>query len=160
MAACFIIALLHFYLYYFLSHSRLGDICFIPVRNIITIDGRVISLSSNHNSARLEDICFVLFQTVIKRVNYETSLIITTPINKTTKHGMVTLANTERLFKIDLTVHMDIKPNPDPNASISPDTRRQEFNFCANNTTIGYTRNQLMTLKRLNIPSQMNFISY
>ena len=57
---------------------------------------------------------FINFQVVFTSVKARSFSELVNPACKSTKHGIILLALPSRLYKIDLTIHMDIKGNPGP----------------------------------------------
>ena len=91
----------------------------------------------------------VTLKAVFKRNEGETNSNLNLPISRTTRHGTTVLALPSRVFWMDLTLHMDIESNPDPEEDAVA-TRRESslepyLNYCAT-TTIAYSRNQLLNL--------------
>ena len=70
-----------------------------------------------------------------------------TSVFKTTKHGSVSLALPDKLYWIDLTVHMDIQRNPGP-VSSEPSAQFQPL-LCKSNlpVLIKYSRTELLNLR-------------
>ena len=54
------------------------------------------------------------FRAAMKRIYANSNSEVSFPAFKATKHGAVTLVLPGRVFSTDLTIHMDVKANPEP----------------------------------------------
>ena len=58
---------------------------------------------------------------VIRRHNLQSHFAVSLVLIKQSKHGTTCIALPSRLFVIDLTVHVDISPNPGPDVQLKPE---------------------------------------
>ena len=57
---------------------------------------------------------YMNFRAAMKRIYANSNSEVSFPAFKATKHGTVTLVLPGRIFSTDLTIHMDVKANPEP----------------------------------------------
>ena len=91
-------------------------------------------------------VCYLTSRIEFKRDKASSHKNISSPTSKTTKHDVVPLAVPDKLYWIDLTVHMDIQSNPRPEISDQSHTRRTHLKskFPA---AIKYSRTGLLNLR-------------
>ena len=91
---------------------------------------------------------------VIRRLNLESHFAVSFVLTKQTKHGTTCLALPSRPFVIDLTVHVDISPNPGPDAQCKSEYGKSDDKLlsCATAAalrSIRYSRTDLLSPKWL-----------
>ena len=103
-----------------------------------------------HLKYNFTPIFMINFKTALESVDCNPDCDIFLPISKITKHGIVTLALPSHTFLMDLTVHMDIKVNPDPETVITERNATGSMLLNSNVPAIGtieYSRSDLFKRK-------------
>ena len=103
-----------------------------------------------HLKYNFTPIFMIYFKTALKRIDCNSDSDIVFPISKITTHVIVTLALPSHTFLMDLTVHMDIKVNPDPETVITVRNATGSMLLNSNVPAIGtieYSRSDLFKLQ-------------